>query len=129
MIVGLLVGMLAGPFVLGRVAPQTYYDIFGAGEEHRALLAFEERAADAIVVWKWSRLARNRRDWAVAVDTIEAAGGRPESSTETVDTITSTGRLARGMLAEIAAFESDRIGDGWREAHAPQGQGGPAGER
>ncbi|WP_434080386.1 recombinase family protein [Sanguibacter sp. Z1732] len=84
----------------------------------QALALVEARDADVIVVWKWSRLARNRRDWAVAVDTIEAAGGRLESSTETVDTTTSTGRLARGMLAEIAAFESDRIGDGWREAHA-----------
>lgn len=84
----------------------------------KALSLIEDRAADVIVVWKWSRLARNRRDWAVAVDTIEAAGGRLESSTEAVDTTTSTGRLARGMLAEIAAFESDRIGDGWREVHA-----------
>lgn len=84
----------------------------------RAQAMIEDGEADVIVVWKWSRLARNRRDWAVAVDTIEAAGGRLESSTETVDTSTSTGRLARGMLAEIAAFESDRIGDGWREVHA-----------
>lgn len=90
----------------------------------KALTLIDEQHADVIIVWKWSRLARNRRDWAVAVDTIEAAGGRLESSTETVDTTTSTGRLARGMLAEIAAFESDRIGDGWREVHARRTRAG-----
>lgn len=84
----------------------------------RTLAMVEARDADVIVVWKWSRLARNRRDWAVAVDRVEGAGGRLESSTETVDTTTSTGRFTRGMLAEMAAFESDRIGDTWRETHA-----------
>ncbi|MFE6228941.1 recombinase family protein [Cellulosimicrobium sp. NPDC057862] len=84
----------------------------------RTLALVEARDADVIVVWKWSRLARNRRDWAVAVDRVEGAGGRLESSTETVDTTTSTGRFTRGMLAEMAAFESDRIGDTWRETHA-----------
>ncbi|WP_454728800.1 recombinase family protein [Cellulosimicrobium protaetiae] len=83
----------------------------------RSLAMVEARDADVIVVWKWSRLARNRRDWAVAVDKIEGAGGRLESSTEAVDTTTSTGRFTRGMLAELAAFESDRIGDMWRETH------------
>lgn len=83
----------------------------------RSLALVEARDADVIIVWKWSRLARNRRDWAVAVDKIEGAGGRLESSTEAVDTTTSTGRFTRGMLAELAAFESDRIGDMWRETH------------
>lgn len=84
----------------------------------RTMSMIEERDADVIVVWKWSRLSRSRRDWAIAVDKIEATGGRLESSTEPVDTTTSTGRFTRGMLAELAAFESDRIGDVWRESHA-----------
>ncbi|MFD6094012.1 recombinase family protein [Oerskovia sp. NPDC060338] len=84
----------------------------------RTMAMVEARDADVIVVWKWSRLSRSRRDWAVAVDKIEAAGGRLESSTEPVDTTTSTGRFTRGMLAELAAFESERIGDTWRETHA-----------
>lgn len=73
---------------------------------------------DVIVGWKWSRFSRNRKDWAIAVDRVEAAGGRLESATEPTDTTTSTGRLARGMLAEFAAFESERIGDTWRETHS-----------
>lgn len=76
----------------------------------------ERRDADVIVLWKWSRLSRARLDWAVAVDKVENAGGRIESATEPLDTTTSAGRLARGMLAEFAAFESERIGDGWKES-------------
>lgn len=69
----------------------------------------ERGEARVIVVWKWSRLARNRRDFAVTCDYIEEkVGGRVESSTEPIDITTAVGRLNRGMLAEFAAFESDR---------------------
>jgi DNA invertase Pin-like site-specific DNA recombinase len=81
-----------------------------------AVQMIEDGAADVVMVWKWSRFARNRRDWALAVDRIESAGGRLESATEPVDASTSAGRLARGLLAEFAAFESERAGDMWREA-------------
>jgi DNA invertase Pin-like site-specific DNA recombinase len=78
----------------------------------------EAREADIIILWKWSRLSRSRLDWAVAADKVETYGGRIESATEQVDVSTSTGRLARGMLTEFAAFESERIGDTWKETHA-----------
>jgi DNA invertase Pin-like site-specific DNA recombinase len=81
----------------------------------RAITMIEHGQADAIVVWRWSRVSRNHLDRAVAVDRVEAAGGALESATEGFDTTTSTGRLARGVLAELAAFESDRVGDVWRE--------------
>lgn len=84
----------------------------------QAVQMIESGGADVIVTWKWSRVARNRKDWAVAVDRIEGVGGRLESATESVDATTSTGRFTRGMLAELAAFESDRIGDVWREVQA-----------
>lgn len=84
----------------------------------RVMTMIEEKRADIIILWKWSRLSRSRLDWAVAVDKVETAGGRIESATEAVDVSTSTGRLARGMLTEFAAFESERIGDTWKEAQA-----------
>ncbi|MDR4533246.1 recombinase family protein [Glutamicibacter sp. PS] len=83
----------------------------------RVMGMIENGDAEVIVLWKWSRLSRARLDWAVAIDKVESAGGRIESATESVDVSTSTGRFARGMLAEFAAFESERIGDTWREAH------------
>ena len=84
----------------------------------QAVGMIEAGDADVLVVYKVSRVARNRLDWAVAVDRVEAAGGRLEAATEPVDTSTATGRFTRGMLAEMAAFESDRIGEVWREVHA-----------
>lgn len=81
------------------------------------LAAIEAGEADVIVLWRWSRLSRSRRDWAVAIDRIEAAGGKIESATEPVDVSTASGRFARGMLAELAAFDSEMKGEVWKEAH------------
>jgi Site-specific recombinases, DNA invertase Pin homologs len=93
----------------------------------RVMAMIEDGSADVIVLWKWSRLSRSRLDWAVAADRVETAGGRIESATEPLDVSTSTGRLARGMLTEFAAFESERIGDVWKESHARRvNQGLPA---
>jgi DNA invertase Pin-like site-specific DNA recombinase len=78
----------------------------------------EGKDADVIVLWKWSRLSRSRLHWAVAADKVETLGGRIESATEPVDVSTSTGRFTRGMLTEMAAFESERIGDSWKETQA-----------
>jgi site-specific DNA recombinase len=77
----------------------------------------EDGTCDVIVLWKWSRLSRSRRDWALAADRVETVGGRIESATEAVDVSTSTGRFTRGMLTEMAAFESERIGEQWKETH------------
>jgi site-specific DNA recombinase len=81
----------------------------------RVMAMIAAKEADVVVLWKWSRLARARLDWAVAVDKVESVGGRIESATEPLDTTNATGRLARGMMAEFAAFESERISDTWKE--------------
>lgn len=78
----------------------------------------ERREIDVIVVWRWSRLARSRRDFAVVCDKVESLGGRVESATETIDVRTAAGRFARGMMAEVAAWESEQRGEVWREVHA-----------
>lgn len=89
-----------------------------------AVAMVEAGTADVVVVWKVSRVSRNRLDWAVAVDRVESAGGQLESATEPVDTSTSTGKFTRGMLAELAAFESDRMGESWREVHRQRTEAG-----
>jgi site-specific DNA recombinase len=81
----------------------------------QAIQMIEREEADLLVVWRWSRVSRNRLDWALAVDRVESVGGRLESATEGFDTTSATGRFARGMMAEFAAFESERMGDIWRE--------------
>lgn len=82
----------------------------------RTLALIESSDANVIVLWRWSRLSRSRKDWAVAVDRVEVAGGAIESATEPVDVTTAAGRLQRGMLAELAAWESEVKGEQWKEA-------------
>jgi DNA invertase Pin-like site-specific DNA recombinase len=81
----------------------------------RAIEMIEQREAEIIVLWKWSRLSRNRMHWAIAADTVEVAGGRIESSTEPIDTTTASGRFARGVMTEYAAFQSESIGEVWED--------------
>lgn len=83
----------------------------------RAVAAVEAGEYDGIVVWKFSRVARHRMRWAVALDRVETAGGILESATEQFDTQTSAGRFARGMTAEMNAFYAEMIGESWKEAH------------
>lgn len=89
---------------------------------HRRIMegiqAVEAREAKEIVVWKFSRFGRNRTGCAVNLGRINRAGGELQSATEEVDARTAVGKLTRGMLMEIAAFESDRTGEQWAEAHA-----------
>lgn len=83
----------------------------------RVMEMIEARDADVIVLWKWSRLSRNRKDWAIASDRIDVAGGRIESATEPIDTATASGRFARGVMTEYAAFQSEQISEQWAETH------------
>ena len=81
----------------------------------RVMDQIESRQADVIVLWKWSRLSRSRKDWALAADRVDVAGGRIESATEPIDTATASGRFARGVMTEYAAFQSEQIGEQWEE--------------
>lgn len=83
----------------------------------RAIQLLESGNVVVVVVWKISRVARNMLDWYIALDRVQTAGGRLESATEPNDTRTATGRFSRGMMAEIAAFESERAGEQWQETH------------
>ncbi|MBO3663693.1 recombinase family protein [Microbacterium stercoris] len=79
------------------------------------LRLIEDNRADVIVLWKWSRLSRSRLHWALADDRVHLAGGRIESVTEPIDTSTASGRFARGVMTEYAAFQSESMGEVWAE--------------
>lgn len=119
-----VVAVEADPGVSGRT--------FNRPAVQRVMASIEARETDVVVLWKWSRLSRSRLDWAVAVDKIESLGGRLESATEPSDTATSAGRFQRGVLAEVAAMESERIGEMWKETlqrRVRQGLPGTGGQR
>lgn len=109
----------------GRVVVRWITDLDATGRNFKrkimeAIGAVENGDAEGareIWVWKYSRFGRNRHGIAVNLARVEQAGGHLMSSTEEVDATTATGRFTRGMLFELAAFESDRIGEQWRETH------------
>lgn len=111
-----VVGVFKDPGISGRT--------FKRPGVRDAMQAIEDGKAEVIILWRWSRLSRNRLDWAVAVDKVESLGGSIESATEPVDTATASGRFARGVLAEMAAFESEKIGETWKETHTRRVQNG-----
>lgn len=84
----------------------------------QAIEAIEAGRAQEIAVWKFSRFGRTRHGVAVNLARVEQVGGQLQSATEEVDAKTASGRFARGMLFEVAAFESDRAGEQWKETHA-----------
>lgn len=77
----------------------------------------EDGTAKEIAVWKYSRFGRVRHGNAVNLERVERAGGQLESATEDIDARNAVGRFQRGMLLELAAFESDRAGEQWIETH------------
>lgn len=103
-----VVDVLADPGISGRTWKRPAVQ--------RVMEMLEQDEADTVVLWRWSRLSRSRKDWALAADRADLAGGRIESATEPNDP-TAAGRFARGMMTEMAAFESERIGEQWKETH------------
>lgn len=82
-----------------------------------AITAVERGEANLVVVWKWSRFGRNVRDCLVNIDRLEVAGGRLVAATEDFDD-TPVGRFGRGQFLLMAQFESERIGEQWKEAQS-----------
>ncbi|WTX44234.1 recombinase family protein [Streptomyces longwoodensis] len=85
----------------------------------RAIEIVEDPARPERELWSWkfSRFGRNRHGVAINLARIESVGGELVSATEEVDARTAVGRFTRGMLLELAAFESDRAGEQWKETH------------
>lgn len=97
-------------------------DSSGRNFKRRVMEAIEivedqSRPEKEVWSWKFSRFGRNRHGTAINLARIESVGGELISATEEVDARTAVGRFTRGMLLELAAFESDRIGEQWKETH------------
>lgn len=83
-----------------------------------AVQMIEAGDADVIVCWRWSRFTRNLRDYVIQTARIEAAGGRLEAALEETDPATAAGLMQRDLFAVLAAWESRRTGEQWRETQA-----------
>ncbi len=83
----------------------------------RVMGLIADHSADVVLLWRWSRLSRQRLHQAVALDTIERAGGRVESASEPFDTATAGGEFGRDVMLAAAHFESRQKSEQWKEAH------------
>ena len=79
-----------------------------------AVKMIEDREAEIVCVWKVSRVARHRLDWAIAVDRVEKAGGQLESATEPIDTTTEASRIASRTRPPRSATCSGARRSSWR---------------
>lgn len=77
----------------------------------------ESGEASKVVIWRWSRISRNRLHQAIALDRFEKVGAELESSTEPFDTTTAGGEFGRDVMLAAAAFESRQKREQWRDAH------------
>ncbi|MCK2024615.1 recombinase family protein [Microbacterium sp. kSW2-24] len=83
----------------------------------QSIARMEAREFELILVWRFSRVGRQRLRWAVALDRVDTLGGMIISVLEPVESATASGRFARGMLGEMNAYQAELIGEQWRETH------------
>ncbi len=81
--------------------------------QYLALMAAVERGEiDVIVVWQQSRLWRNRRERADAIEVLQRAEVRIVAiKGAELDLSTATGRMVAGVIGEMDAFESEVKGE------------------
>lgn len=84
------------------------------GELRKAMDLLKE--GDVLVVWRWSRFSRNKLDSLMLLKEAEDNGARVESALEPVDN-SAAGKFSRGVLQEMAAFESEMRSESWKEAN------------
>lgn len=81
----------------------------------QTIARMEAGEINTIMVWRFSRTARHRLKWAIALDKVDTLGGLILSATEPIESTTASGKFARGLLGEVNAYQADLIGEGWRE--------------
>jgi DNA invertase Pin-like site-specific DNA recombinase len=75
-------------------------------------------------VWKYSRFGRNATYVGLYVQQMEEAGGQLVSATDDVGSRTAAQRFARGMIWAADEFQSNVIGENWKETHARRRRAG-----
>lgn len=106
----------------GRFVAQWIVDEDATGRNFRRKIMVgielvEQGVFPEIWVWKFSRFGRSRYGVALNLARIEQVGGQLISATEDVDVSTAVGEFTRDMLFAVAAFESNRAGETWKETH------------
>lgn len=94
-----------------------------------ALERLDRGEADVLVASKVDRVARSTSDFSALLDRADRKGWKVCVLDVDVDTTTAAGRLVVDVVAAAAQFESKRIGERVRDAHAVRkSQGKRAGQ-
>lgn len=95
-------------------------DLSGREFAKRSIQPLIERVrageASTVVVWNWSRWGRNVVESLRCIGELKKAGGVLESATEPIDASTPAGKFTVTQMLAIAEFQSDQIGENWRNA-------------
>lgn len=75
------------------------------------LAAARKRQIDVVMVWRYDRFARSMQELVNALSEFRALGVDFVSYQENVDTTTPQGELIFGIMASLAQFESQLIGE------------------
>lgn len=85
-------------------------------EFQSAVKMIEDGKAQVMIIWRWSRFARNTLDGLITLKSVEEeAGGRVECATEPIDR-SAMGRFSLTMMLGMAEMESAVKGEQWKEA-------------
>ena len=90
----------------------------GARESRPALdelvKAARRRRVDVLVLWALDRLGRNMKHLVMLLDDFTSLGVQFVSLREGLDKSSAAGRLQLHILSALAAFERERLSDGFR---------------
>lgn len=87
-------------------------------EFQRATKMIADGEVDGLLIWRWTRFARNSLDGLITLRLIEQeAGGVVECAEESIDRSNAMGKFQTNMMLNIAEFESEEKSDLWKEIH------------
>jgi site-specific DNA recombinase len=97
-------------------------DISGRSFDKRKVSSLIERVRahefGTILVWQYSRWARNAGMGLAHINLLEQVGGQLIAVTEPSDTKTPSGILQRGIMLQFAEHYSNVMGETWKLTHA-----------
>lgn len=87
-------------------------------EFQRATKMITDGEANGLLIWRWTRFARNSLDGLITLRIIEQdAGGLVECATEQIDRSSAMGKFQTNLMLNLAEFESDEKSDLWKNIH------------
>lgn len=82
------------------------------------ITSIEKGGPKRILLWKWSRWARNTYESTKYLARVRKVGGRVDSATEDFDQDTAIGRFQMGLVMQVDQYQSEAMGETWQAVHS-----------